>query len=104
MSSNDRDGYSMESWEVTEMDGRSTHHKCLEVRTPPLGEAVTNLPFIVDAMRRVELPRVRWRREPVIQTLLQSLNLIFSGLQVVTRPAQEQARESRALMSLGIHV
>lgn len=70
------------------------HHERLEVRSPPLRKAVPNLPLIVHSVRRIELTRLGGRRESVVQTLLEPLNLILSRLQVVTRtvvPSQKQA-------------
>ena len=62
-----------------------THHEYFKVRTPPLGEAVSNLPVVVDPVGGVELTRVTRWGQPVIQTTLEALQLIFAGFQVVTR-------------------
>ena len=35
--------------------GESTNHKSLEIWSPPLSEAVSNLPLIVDTMRTIKL-------------------------------------------------
>lgn len=45
---------------------RATHHERLKIGAPPLGEAVTNLPVVVDAMGRVELTRLGRRGQAVI--------------------------------------
>jgi len=64
-------------------------HKCFKVRTPPLGEAVPNLPVVVDPVGGVELTRVTRWGQPVIKTTLEALQLIFAGFQVVTRKLEE---------------
>lgn len=65
----------------------NTHHERLEVRPPPLREAVPNLPLVVHAVRRVELLRVRGWRKAVVQALLQAFNLVLPRLEVVPGPA-----------------
>ena len=62
-----------------------THHECFKVRMPPLGEAVPNFPVVVDPVGGVELTRVTRWGQPVVQTSLEALQLIFAGFQVVTR-------------------
>lgn len=62
------------------------HHERLEVWPPPLGQAVTDLPVVVHAMRRVELARLRGRSEAIIQSALEALDLVFTWLEVVARP------------------
>lgn len=38
-----------------------TYHKGLEIGTPPLGEAISNFPVVVDPVGGVELTRItRW--------------------------------------------
>ena len=69
-----------------------THHEGLEVRPPPLRETVTNFPLVVHSVRRVELPRIRWWREALVQTLLQTLDLVLARLQVVSRSAADRVR------------
>lgn len=65
----------------------NTHHERLKVRPPPLREAVSNLPLVVHAVRRVELLRVRGWRKAVVQALLQAFNLVLARLEVVPGPA-----------------
>ena len=62
----------------------AAHHEGLEIRSPPLREAVANLPVVVHAMRRVELPRVRRWREAFVQPAFEAVDLVLSGLQVVS--------------------
>jgi len=56
-----------------------THHKCFKVRTPPLSEAISNFPVVVDPVGGVELTRVTRWGQPIIQTTLEALQLIFAG-------------------------
>jgi hypothetical protein len=39
-------------------DARITHHERFKVRTPPLGEAVSDFPVVIDPVGCVELARV----------------------------------------------
>jgi len=47
-------------------------HKGLEVWPPPLRQAVSDLPVIVHAVRIIELQRPLWRRESIVEALLQT--------------------------------
>lgn len=60
-------------------------HERLKVRSPPLCEAVTNFPVIVDPMRRVELLRILRRCESIVEPGFESFNFVFTGLQIVPR-------------------
>lgn len=44
-----------------------------------MGDAVPNFPVIVDPVRGVELTRVTRWGQPVIQTMLEPLQLVFAG-------------------------
>lgn len=78
------------------LDGRDdTHHEGLEVRAPPLSEAITNLPLVVHTVRRVELPGIGRRRKAFVQTPLQSVDFVLSGLQIVARPAYAPTESSQ---------
>ena len=59
-------------------EARITHHECFKVRTPPLGETVSNLPVVVDPMGGVELTRVTRWGQPIIQTTLEAIQLVFA--------------------------
>lgn len=58
-------------------------HERLEVWTPPLGESVTDLPFIIDALTR---KLIADRGETFVQTSLETGDFFLLGLKVVTRP------------------
>ena len=45
---------------------RVTYHKGLEVGAPPLGEAVSNFPVVVDPVGGVELTRITGRGQSII--------------------------------------
>ena len=60
-------------------DACVTHHECFKIRTPPLGEAVSNLPVVVDPVGCVELARVTRWSQAVIQATLEALQLVFAG-------------------------
>jgi len=59
-------------------------HERFKVGPPPLGEAVPDLPLIVDAMRDAELLRVsRWRKA-IVEPPFKTVDLVFTGFEVVT--------------------
>jgi hypothetical protein len=60
-----------------------TYHERLEIGSPPLSQAISDLPFIIDAMRRVELLGLFWRGEPVVEPGFETVNLVFTGFEVV---------------------
>ena len=95
MSSGDVRRCSMEPWGLDEQHG--THHEGLEVRAPPLREAVSNLPLVIHTVRRIELSGVGGGRKPFVQTLLQSLNFVFAWLQVVARAVMPPWNEVRPM-------
>ena len=64
---------------------RRAYHECLKVWSPPLSQAVSDLPFIVHTMRSVELSGIGWWRKAVVQTLLETFNLVFARFQVISR-------------------
>lgn len=78
--------------EKMEMGRVRAHHKRLEVGPPPLRETVPDLPFVVDAVRRVKLARLAWRREAVVEPALEPVDLVFARLEVVSGPTQIQRR------------
>ena len=47
-------------------DAHITHHERFKVRTPPLSEAVSDFPVVVDPMGGIELARVSGWCQPVI--------------------------------------
>lgn len=67
-----------------------THHERLKVGSPPLCQAVTDLPVVVHTVRRVELARIRRWRESLVQATLQTFDLVFAGFQVVSGPKARQ--------------
>lgn len=64
-------------------DVRPTDHKSFEIGSPPLGQTVTNFPFVVEAVGAVELLRVGRRGETVVQAFFQTLYFVFARLEVV---------------------
>jgi len=58
---------------------RYTHHKRFEVRTPPLGETITDFPIIIDPVRGIELARVTGWGQAFVQTALEALEFVFAG-------------------------
>lgn len=62
-------------------------HEGLEVRSPPLGQGVAYLPFVVHALAR-EL--VAYWCQTFIQAELEAFDFIVFGLKVVTRSAKRQ--------------
>ena len=72
--------------------GSNTHHECFEVRTPPLCKTVADFPLVVHPVRRVELPRIRRWRKALVQTLLQTLDLVLARLEVVSRSETDRVR------------
>jgi hypothetical protein len=60
-------------------DACFTHHECFKIRTPPLGEAVSDFPVVVDPVGCVELARVTRWSQAVIQATLEALQLVFAG-------------------------
>ena len=73
---------------VSRRNGETTYHESLKVRSPPLGKAVSDLPIIVYAMRRVKLSRISRRGKTVVESFLQSLDFIFTRFEVVARAAR----------------
>lgn len=71
-----------------------THHEGFEVRSPPLRQTITNLPFIVYAMRCIELTRFRWRREAVIKSPFEALNFVFTRFKVVSWTERSRIRNA----------
>jgi hypothetical protein len=88
------------------------YHECLEVRAPPLREAVPYFPVIVFAcwhvilrdlvMRIVQADKEMsaktyclrsCRSEPVVEPLLQTILLILSGLKVIAWPEKGQLKK-----------
>jgi hypothetical protein len=65
---------------------KATHHKCLEIGPPPLCKTISNFPLVVDAMRRVELLGLYWRREALIEAPFQSINVVLTRFEIVTGP------------------
>jgi hypothetical protein len=70
-----------------------THHKRLKVRPPPLRETVADLPVVVHAVARVELPRVRRRREALVEAALEPVELVLARLEVVAGELEERVRD-----------
>lgn len=64
---------------------RRAHHERLKVGSPPLRQAISDLPLVVNAMGRVELARIDGRREAVVESALEPLDLVFAWLQIVAR-------------------
>jgi hypothetical protein len=63
--------------------GEEAHHECLEIRAPPLREAVADLPVALGRRRHGRADG----REPLVEPPLQPARLVLARLQVVARPA-----------------
>jgi hypothetical protein len=60
-----------------------THHEGFEIGAPPLGEAIADLPFVVYAVRGVELAGVSWGCEAVVEAAFEAVDFVFAGFEVV---------------------
>lgn len=58
---------------------RHAYHESLEIRPPPLGQAITNLPFVIKPVRRVELAGIGRRGKAVIKACFEAIDLVFTG-------------------------
>jgi len=65
-----------------------TDHKSFKIWSPPLGQTVTNFPFVVEAVGAVELLRVGRGSETVIQAFFQTLYFVLAGFEVVARSVE----------------
>lgn len=74
-----------------------THHKGFKSRSPPLSNAIPNLPFSLHLVILSFLsPRASiscHRRQSFVQTSTESLDFIFSWLEVVSRSWRVQIEE-----------
>ena len=61
-----------------------THHEGFEIGAPPLGEAIADLPFVVYAVRGVELAGVSWGCEAVVEAAFEAVDFVFAGFEVVS--------------------
>lgn len=68
------------------------HHEGFKVGSPPLRQTITNLPLVVDTMRRIELFRLVWRSQTFVHPSFETIDVVFSWLQVVSRSAGPLAR------------
>jgi len=64
-------------------DVESTNHKSFKIRSPPLGQTVTDFPFAVEAVGTVELLGMGWGSKTVIQAFFKAFYFVFAGLEVV---------------------
>lgn len=67
-----------------------TYHEGLKVRAVPLRDTIANLPIVVDAVRVVEL--AGGRSKAFVKTAFKAFDIIFTGLQVVSRSDQYRIR------------
>lgn len=58
-------------------------HKSFKIRSPPLGQTVTDFPFVVEAVGTVELLGMGWGSKTVIQAFFKAFYFVFAGLEVV---------------------
>jgi len=56
----------------------NTDHERFEIRPPPLGQTISNLPLVVDAMGDLVELRTRRRGETVIQTPFETFYFVFA--------------------------
>lgn len=63
-------------------------HECLEVGTPPLREAVANLPVCC----LFSLAKTANRSETIVQALLEALDLVILGLEIIARQLEKCIR------------
>lgn len=56
----------------------ATYHESFEIRPPPLGQTVTNFPFVVDPVCAVELLGVPRRSETDVKLALEAVDFIFA--------------------------
>ena len=82
---------------VSRRNGETTYHESLKIRPPPLGKAVSDLPIIVYAMRRVKLSRISRRGKTVVESFLQSLDFIFTRFEIVARSARDVREDAQEL-------
>jgi hypothetical protein len=63
---------------------RENYHESLEIWPPPLGQAVSDFPFVIDPMS--DLVKLgTWRRsETLVQSPFQAFYFVFTWLEVVT--------------------
>lgn len=65
--------------------GSQAYHESFEVRPPPLGETVTDFPFVVDPVGGVELARLCGWGETIVQSPFEAFDFVFTGFKVVAR-------------------
>ena len=72
------------------------YHESLKVGAPPLGQAVTNLPIVINAVRSVELHGASGWGETVVEACFEPFDLVLARLEVVSRSATTRAVSYRA--------
>ena len=63
-----------------------SHHEGLEIWSPPLSQTITDLPVVIYAVGGVELAGFGGRGQAVIQPSLQTVNFVFTRLEIVPGP------------------
>ena len=76
-------------------NGRRADHERFKVGPPPLCEAISDLPFVVNAMYDAELLRVsRWRKA-IVEAPFKTVDLILTGFEVVTGSTDRFSKGAR---------
>lgn len=62
----------------------SAYHKGFKIRAPPLSEAVSYFPFVIDPVGGVKLPRIDGGSEALIETAFEAFYFVLTRFEVVT--------------------
>jgi hypothetical protein len=95
-----RDGIRTLSWQLNKIEllalfrpcnmrRNERVHESFKVRSPPLRQRVSNFPFPIDSLSG---KLISDRRQPLIQPLLESINLVVFGQEIVARQLEKSIR------------